>query len=862
VVVGVLLLGSGSVGQLSATAALPSAKAATETTAADSVSIVPGPNYEAGWFYRLFWGDHWRNAWTTEIQVPVLDLEHYAGGLTPLSSGGRKQTKSLWFRGADGMPYAFRSVFKYAKAVVPEVFRATFVEQIAQDQMSTQYPAGALVADSLLTATGVLHASPELVLLPDDGSLGRFHEEFAGELGLLHQRPEDDDEWLMSFAGAEEIVRCREMIDLAHNDPGERVDARSFLTARLLDLYLGDWDRHPGQWKWAKFGADSTPGWKPIPEDRDQVFARITGLFPSLARTRFQDLSSFGRDYDEIVRLHYTARFLDRLFLTGLERPAWDSAAVRISSRLTDEVIQGAVSRLPPPIREVDGEFLASALKKRRDDLPRIAEEFYELLARQPYVHATNAAEIAEVTGDRGATVVTLRDARPGSQPYLRRRFLRGETQEVRLYLWGGNDRVVIGGESDLPVLVRIIGGEGDDEYRFTTATGNVRLYDQAGANRILGQAGSIRIDRKTYDPPTLVPSSGAAPPPRHWGSHGYPLLGGGYSPDFGLILGGGYTWHNYGFRLDPYRSQIRLAGAVATKGRGRLDLKTDFRFQNSPVFLRANPYGSSLEILNFYGVGNESGRVPGESTDFHDVRWTVLRANLEVGWDLGSHATLGMGGAFQYSNEADDPESFIGQFPDLYGTGGFVQTSGYLRFDIATAEPGLFELAEPEVRASFEMLGRVVPALGDVTDTYGMAEGLATTAIPIGLRRSELGFRAGGKRVWGDAPWFDLAYIGGAGSLRGWPMQRFAGDGSLYGGAELRLDLFDYRLLLPSSFGLLGLFDLGRVWLDGESPGGFHLGYGGGIWIAIRGTGSVLSFALATSEEQTGLYMTMGFAF
>jgi outer membrane translocation and assembly module TamA len=115
---------------------------------------------------------------------------------------------------------------------------------------------------------------------------------------------------------------------------------------------------------------------------------------------------------------------------------------------------------------------------------------------------------------------------------------------------------------------------------------------------------------------------------------------------------------------------------------------------------------------------------------------------------------------------------------------------------------------------------------------------------------------------VWGDAPWFDLAYIGGAENLRGWPTQRFAGDASLYGGGELRLDLFDYRLLLPSSFGILGLFDLGRVWLDGDSPGGFHIGYGGGIWIAIRGTRSVLSFALATSDEETGLYVSMGFAF
>ncbi len=126
----------------------------------------------------------------------------------------------------------------------------------------------------------------------------------------------------------------------------------------------------------------------------------------------------------------------------------------------------------------------------------------------------------------------------------------------------------------------------------------------------------------------------------------------------------------------------------------------------------------------------------------------------------------------------------------------------------------------------------------------------------------TEIGFRVGGKKTWGLTPWYDLAFIGGLRSLRGWRTQRFAGDASLYGSGELRLDLFDYRLLFPSTFGILGLYDIGRVWVDGESPGGWHTWYGGGIWIALRGTRSTLSIAYATSTEDSGLYVTMGFAY
>lgn len=43
---------------------------------------------------------------------------------------------------------------------------------------------------------------------------------------------------------------------------------------------------------------------------------------------------------------------------------------------------------------------------------------------------------------------------------------------------------------------------------------------------------------------------------------------------------------------------------------------------------------------------------------------------------------------------------------------------------------------------------------------------------------------------------------------------------------------------------------------------GGWHTGYGGGIWIALRGTRSTLSIAYATSTQDSGLYVTMGFAY
>ncbi len=83
---------------------------ATPLSGQDSVTVVAG-DYSAGWLKRLFFGSDYRDLWTTPIQVPYLDLHSYAGGLTPVRTGGFGQTISLHFRGADGKRYVL-SVYR------------------------------------------------------------------------------------------------------------------------------------------------------------------------------------------------------------------------------------------------------------------------------------------------------------------------------------------------------------------------------------------------------------------------------------------------------------------------------------------------------------------------------------------------------------------------------------------------------------------------------------------------------------------------------------------------------------------------------------------------------------------------------
>ena len=844
----------------------PSQAAAQEGAGAsqDSVSVVPGPDYAAGGSHRFFWGDHYRDTWTTEIRVPVLDLSTFAGGLTPLSAGGGFQTKSLWLRGRDGKIYAFRSTYKDATALVPEVLRDTYVEDLFQDQMSAWYPFAPMVVAPLLHAAGVLHTEPYLYVMPDDPALGEFRAVFGGLLGALAERPDENESQMAAFLGAAEVIDGFEVVERVMADPSQRVHARSYLTARLIDVLVGDWDRHADQWRWADFASDSSPGWRPIPEDRDQAFGRSDGFLLGIGRKRFPMLTNFRDEYDEVARYHYQARFIDRLFLTELERPVWDSIAANLTARLTDDVIADAMARLPTEVQGIDRPFLEPALEKRRNALPRAASKMYELIAREPYVHASDVPDVAEVIETASGVEITIRQASGSSEPYFRRTFRPEETKEIRLYLHAGDDRAVIRGEGGLPIRVNIVGGEGDDEFQFASSTGNVHLYDQHGSNRVVGTAGGIGINGRSYPEPTLVPESRTAPPPRHWGHFGYPLATAGFNTDIGFLVGASYTWFDYGFRKDPYASRVTLSAAVATKLKGLLRVDADFRFENSPLLIGIDAYGSSLKTVNFYGVGNDRELVVGRSSgsSFYDVENTRIEGEFTFRSDWGRVLDVGIGVTGGFSNTEEDLDTFLGQNPDTYGAGEFGLVGAVARLDLTTRKPGIFIEAANRPRASLRLRGLYYPEVIDVEDQYGSLDVVGAASLPLGVRRWELGFRAGGKKIWGDAPFFQLAYIGGDNSLRGWPAQRFAGDASLYGDAELRLDLFNYHIIFPSTFGILGLADAGRVWVDGDSPGGWHTGYGGGIWLALRGTRSIVSAAYAESDEDTGLYINVGFSF
>jgi hypothetical protein len=317
------------------------------------ITIIPGEQYASSGFYEFWFGEHWREVWATPIKVEILALDEFAGGLTPIRRGGGMQTKSLQFKGNDGKIWKFRSVDKDPSKVLPEDLRESIAEDIIKDQISSANPFAPLVVVPIIEAVDVLEAEPKLVFLPDVEGLGEFRKDFGGMLGFIEEHPTEGEDDEPGFQNAIDVKGTYKLFDYLTKKRNQKIDAEEFLKARLMDLLLGDWDRHMDQWRWAEYEEPEGKIWKPIPRDRDQAFSKYDGVFTYVADYLVPQITHFGDDYPQIEDLTWNGRFLDRRVLTELDKRTWDSITGIVQTKITDEVFDSAVKRLPPEVYEI-----------------------------------------------------------------------------------------------------------------------------------------------------------------------------------------------------------------------------------------------------------------------------------------------------------------------------------------------------------------------------------------------------------------------------------------------------------------------------------------------------------------------------
>ena len=870
-----------------------------------TVAVVPGERYEAGALHRMIFGDHWRSLWTTSMDVDVLDLRSFAGGLKPFKKGGGFQTISLRFMGKDGREYRFRTVDKDPTRGMPEKLRNTVVASVVQDQVSTANPAGVAVVQPFVAAVGVPAAQASFVVMPYDREvLGKYYDEFAGLLGTIEEHPDENDGPHNAFAGALKVSKTSTMLKKLKEDNAHTVDAGLYLKARLIDLFVGDWDRHAGQWRWAAYREGETVVWRPVPKDRDNAFSRQDGIFSWVITQIIPQIEGFGDDMDNVYFLSWSGRPLDRMIFPLLDRKGWDRATEEVVEVLSDDLIRSAVLSMPVAMYEKEGEALSRTLKARRDLLRAASDELYSIYAEDVDIRASDKPEYARV--DRhadGSVSVAMYRYEPltgerEQEPFYSRMFYPLETDEVRLYLLGGKDRAEINGTLSKNIDVRVIGGEGEDRLADSVqrlsgefaSSGRNYLYDQ-GDNTAFTSGRYTSIDRR----PVKKPASDREKyglKPRDYGREidaSIANLKLDYAPEYGAFLGWGVVVEDYGFRRYPYNYSMKLGGGV-TAGfelRYRLEYTGDFRSVIDGAELIVDAGTTGLDIINFYGFGNESSFDTSlyDEDDF-EIRQQVSWLRSTVRFPANSDFQFRTGFEARFIDIEVDEGSRLEAF-DPYGidedfTGAVIAGLRYDSRDCGKKvllSPGrhLSRLASPrtpcgtsaESGAVFDVEGAWYPEFFGNSESFGKVKAEGTVYLPLFSRpHSRLALRAGGEKIWGDHPFFEAAYIGGSRSVRGFDKQRFAGEASLYGNSEIRLYAGTFKFLVPVMFGPLAFIETGRVYHDGEDSDRWHTGYGGGLWFGFVEPRYALSVSVGKGgdsgrlTDDIGIYVRTGFTF
>src|SRR5215217_4603050 len=240
----------------------------------DSITVAVEPAYDkVSGLHRTIFGESYRKLWATPVKMRVFQLSKEKGGLKILQRGGGFQTKSLRLEDATGQEWVLRTIQKYPERVLPATLRKTIAATIVQDQISAEHPFSALIVPPLAAALNVPHANPEVVYIPDDPAFGEHRADFANQVFLFEEREPLD---------AKKTDNTLKTQDKLQEDNDNTVDQKTVLRARLLDMLLGDWDRHEDQWRWERTKGANGTVYEPVPRDRDQVFYSTSGVLPWL----------------------------------------------------------------------------------------------------------------------------------------------------------------------------------------------------------------------------------------------------------------------------------------------------------------------------------------------------------------------------------------------------------------------------------------------------------------------------------------------------------------------------------------------------------------------------------------------------
>ncbi|TFG45025.1 MAG: hypothetical protein E4H41_06160 [Gemmatimonadales bacterium] len=841
---------AGALVVLALSASIAAAQVAPVTR--DSITLAPGPQFSTTswvrWLATPIFGSRYRKLWRTPITLPILDLQATHGGLRLAGTGQGSQAGLAFMQASDGSQWTFWPLDRVDPRDTSNVIPGNISRGLIADFTSGRNPAGPLVAAALAEAAGVPNATGWLVVLPNDSSLSMHGTSYAGKPGYLVQRDPSARGDSTGPVHPGDVISSMVLLHRILNYPAEQVDAEATLQALLFNVYVSNLNPTFLNWRWEAVAGPDGIVWRPLGLFRETALAQYDGLATYLARPLMPDLARFQGRYPHALTGVPDQAAAFRFLVGSLGRPAWDSIASALQVKLTDSVISTAVSTMPAPYLTQIGPKIEKVLRERRDNLPIAVGRMFKQVRSEAEVHGTTAAD--QVTAQWLTPDSLALSFGPREQLFSAR-----ETNRVDLFLLQGTDTILVTG----------VRGKGPELRIVPTPPASLHVVDSTGSNTVQIRAKGVPV---SIDPPGAVPVRSTIPPnallqldsagvERTDGKRALsPTVVFSIASGTGVLIGGGAVRTDWSGDARPYRSRTTLRAAYGTESnKGVVELETDFRWTHSPLQLHVNAIASGVTAIYFYGFGNETSST--NSGSYYRAGRDIYALVPSVLYPVSKRVRLGAGLNIARVVTPMDSGLFI-SVNQPYGTPTFsaAGVDGSLTYDSRDVR------GAPRHGALALVKGAWYPVVSGSGGTFGtVSASVASYVTPHWWRAMTIATRLSGTATFGEVPYFESAFIGGGRTVRGLPQGRYEGNQALFGNLDLRLRVSRIQFVLPWDFGVLGLADLGRVFVSGESSKEWHPSVGGGVWVALLDRSLAASLNVATGAGQ-GVFLNAGAGF
>jgi hypothetical protein len=785
--------------------------------------------------HRVFFGENYRKEWAAVENLPVIRLSEFKGGLTPLKRGGGNQTRSLRLEDKDGNEWALRSVEKYPDVVLPEKIRETFAKDIVIDAMSAQHPYSALIVPVIADAVHVPHANPIIGYVVPDKALGIYSKTFENTICLLEERE--------PLGKSDNFTK---MLNELNKDNDNSFDSKTFLRARLLDIYLGDWDRHGDQWRFVDTKKGKNKHYVPVPRDRDQVFYINQGIFPFIeSRPWIQPFfEGFNPKIRNAATFLFSSTFLNVRLINQFSYDEWMKITNEFVAAITDSVIEKSLQRLPANSYKIGHEKLSAILKARRNNLPGAMSSYYKFMYKSAFIQTSDKNELVEIKDapNDGMQITIHKISKKGDikEQIFSNTYYPKVTKEVRLFIGKGDDSVVIDNKNS-PIKLRIAGGDGDKSYHVIESKKKVAVFEKENNASFSGDIDRFKKHLSNDSLNTTIALGNLFDVTA-------PLLTGSYNSDDGILLGAGFVYtHGIdysipGFSTKRYASvqQFTVTHSFSTNAFSiRYSGEWRKAFGKADFMLKANALAPD-NTQNFFGTGNETEfDKTGNYKKYYRTRFALYDVEPAIRWKNKKETFLSIGPSFQYYHfDSSDNKGRVIENTAL------IHSYDSLTIDKSKAHGGIIidfvsdkrnNKLMPEWGSYFNLKIAGYAGLNNYSKSFTQISSAIALYKSINAKSSIiLADRLGGTAIFGNAAFYQSAFLGGQGNLLGYRQYRFAGQYMLYNNLELRIRLTNFaNYILPGEFGLIGLFDMGRVWEKNDKSGLWHNGYGGGFYFS-----------------------------